>query len=263
MYSCVTFAISALFLTHNALAAPVISELTSGGSVVIVDKVSSHNTAGDDMTGIQVTVGFLNGPSQTASWAGGAFWGNTWSLTMDDTRSTTPNDNIYSTYGDPNNALGYAWWNFKYAASATDIVRSITIDGNVINSVGIAFDKINWPGSPAPIPPKSQNSANGFGFEFQGTPSNLVSDATALQITYQYNNAISLNNATPIFDLWEMLTISFGTQNDRYGLNSGSNLVFRADTDELIANPVPEPLSILLLGSGLLGLAGVRRIRRK
>lgn len=246
-------------LTHSASADPIVGGTPGGGININADQVSSHNTTGYDMNGILITVSFANGPSETKTWSGGAS-GTGWSLMMDDMKVSTFDDNLFSTYGNSGASSGFAWWNFTYSGS--DTVKSVTIDGNIVNSDGIAFDIVNWSGPPAPIPTKTANSANGYGFELQSQHTTVESNDPNLSITYQYNNALGFNSAPPVNDLWEVLTISFGGTTAA-GLTNGSQLVFRADTDEIMQDPVPEPATLILFCTGLFGLAGARRMRKK
>ena len=107
--------------------------------------LTGFQTDGSDMGGMQITVNFFNGTSQTATWvptgsiSGGAF-GSGWSLTQ--------SGNTFGSFNNP--------WNFTYAGSSS--VAALIIDAIPGNTV---FDIL--PDLTGPF--QTPGSADGWAFQ--------------------------------------------------------------------------------------------------
>jgi hypothetical protein len=75
-------------------------------------------------------------------------------------------------------------------------------------------------------------------------------------VAFTYADLVSLEGSNgAVGDLYRSLDIKFS------GTKSISSLKFQVDTDTAVASPVPVPPSLVLIGSGLLLLLGVRKRR--
>ncbi|MFZ5450222.1 MAG: hypothetical protein ACOZFS_16455 [Thermodesulfobacteriota bacterium] len=74
-----------------------------------------------------------------------------------------------------------------------------------------------------------------------------------------YMNLVALDGQAPQGDLYSTLDIQLGNGFGRLFSDSVYYELFTADTDRIVPVPTPVSSSLMLLGSGLLGLAGLGR----
>jgi hypothetical protein len=89
-------------------------------------------------------------------------------------------------------------------------------------------------------------------------------DTNALIATL-YNKTIGVNVASGGFSDWELISHTFaatGNYKIEFGVNNGLDNALASAVGVDAVTQTPEPASMILLGSGLLGLAS-RRLRRK
>lgn len=116
---------------------------------------------------------------------------------------------------------------------------------------------------------RTNNNDDDNGIEFFVTADTWDSGAPYLKpdsTDYFYYNSISKKDNTQI-SVWEQVSWSFTlTENANYRLwfgAYGNDNTLGGFVDSVSLNPVPEPTTMLLFGTGLIGLAGVVRRKKK
>ncbi|MBW2016862.1 MAG: PEP-CTERM sorting domain-containing protein [Deltaproteobacteria bacterium] len=190
-----------------------------------IDEVIDHQITGGEMDGLRVTVGFSDGSEASVLW----------SATGSDSGNAIGTGFILSQSGD---TYGKPWSLFNFSTSPNLNIQYLTLEGLYEGgSSNIVFDIIdlanNTPGSYY-----GRLEASGAGV------------STTEKVYYQ---------GTFYDDLYAKVTFDFCED----VLSPGETFSFLLDTDKVKMAPVPEPGTLLLMGSGLLSLAGIRRSRRK
>jgi hypothetical protein len=235
LFSFLALAAATISLANSVEAATITTD--NSGPYLETGMMAEWDTVGNDMSGMMITAYFSNGTSNSATWGLGAgAVGNGWSLTLDSYTKSTYTDTI---------ATG-ALWNLDVTNSNLALDK-IVINGAPGNTV---FDRINYP----IITPGSA-----FGWPIDWT--RWSGSATNTDFTATYSTPVKLGSLpAPLFDIYSTLTIDF--DNSHY-FSSSDVFKFYADTDNIVNSPVPEPISLFLFGTGLIGLAGTRMRRKK
>lgn len=216
--------LASLFLVSAASA--VVTVNFDAGTIQTTAGLTGFSTFGDMMDGITVMATYSNGTTETVLWADtGAGAGGAVGTNFSLTES------------------GDTFENNWILTSENSLVR-LAIDAGTGDTV---FDT-TFGGS--------------FGTEgsFLGSDFLLTSAGYNGDITATYFNAVALDGFAPVGDLFRNLDIVFGNP-------VNETLTYMADTDNLQfagdIQPVPEPGTMLLLGSGLIGLVAYSRRRMK
>lgn len=219
------------------------------GTLQDVTSVNDVVTSLGMVGGLQVTANFANGQSDILTWALPPA-SSPYASLLNFAGVAGSSAGGWSLMASGNTFAGL--WYFDGGNSA---ITSMTIKGS-----NIAFDRtLPNPGTTgsfqghdfAPDLGVAGSNIFKYGDGFTDDPAGW---------TATYSDAIGLNGASPLGDLYGGLTITFGT-----GGYSG-NFSFLQDTDTFVpgtttgggGTSVPEPSTLLLLGSGMVGLAATR-----
>ena len=224
------FLLAALIVCMLPVVSHSYSVVFDTGTTYNTQALTGFATTGAMMDGMSVTAYFVGGGSETLAWAdtgasSGGVSGTGWTLSQ--SGDTFSGDNWTLSAA---SALSRVYINAGPGDTVFDIASNGTTDFNAMTDNG------------------TPGSARGLNF---ATPYGGV-------LTAYYRNSVGVGGNPIVGDLFLVLDLQFSSF-------SGS-MIFSADTDNLLYAgdivPTPEPTTMLLLGFGLIGLAGARRFKK-
>ena len=218
------------FALTAAVAAPAGAATISyfeGGVATSIPGLTGFATTGAMMDGMQVTACFTVLGCQTRSWA---------DLAAPDSGGVSGTGWGLSMTGDSFSAP----WLFDFASDNLGQLVSLLLDGRAGLTV---FDR-TLPNQGTP------GSAQGLDW------TTTLNGGTLIDVTYR--DPTNIDGALAVGDLFQQVFVSFGQTGPRTDFSFSQD----TDNDSRATGKVPEPSTLLLLGIGLLGVAGLRYRRR-
>jgi hypothetical protein len=230
MKKIVNIAVLLLLLSSCSVFADTV--IFAPGTTNQTTALTGFSTTGSMMDGMSITAYFSGGSSQTATWATtgvgeGSAVGTGWSL------------------AESGDTFGGLWT----LNTGTNTMTRLLIDAGPGDTV---FDT-------TAIGDIAGTDGSARGWSFERTSANPGLDVTATYLDY-----VALTGFAPVGDLFRYLDLSFQQATGAAGFSGIMEYI--SDTDNLKfagdLRPVPEPATILLLGAGIVGLIGFRRIKK-
>lgn len=211
----------------------------NGGMNYNTAALTGYQTFGDNMLGMVVTA-TIRGPQGELS-ALSAVWG-----VVDAGYGVEFGDNLFVWLNPGVDTFGGDWHvTYRSPATAAFTVASLAFNGGPGKTV---FDRTNPSfGTDGSYQGRDMTGFSGYGGD----------------ILVQYLNPVGVAGLAPVGDIYRNVLFNFQTNG---GLGTG-DYTFQMDadnatTDIIPDNPVPEPTTMVLFGSGLLGLVRAARKRR-
>ena len=262
----VALACCALAAAAPAQAAITTSISTNTGTPFNVGSIATFEPTGENMAGMQVTVTFADGFTESQTWvagavgsksgsAGGTSAAHGWSLTEQ------------PGIGFAGDTFGGKWsltvGRFNTSASPVKEVLLYGPSGNTLFDLKDPTEPLLTPG--IGVKEFTPGSERGWSFETFNTTGFPAS--YNLHIGASYENAVQVAGQPAQDDLYTTLRLSFSGDQPAAGLNRGYTLVFFQDTDLAGGTPtqlsvVPEPSSLIMF-AGLAVIGGWQLRRRQ
>jgi len=259
-----TFFIAPIIVFANSILAPTFDDISSApisSDWMVVPFIANWSTNSQKMNGMKITATFATGGSETLIWgedaSTGGVSGNGWDLFMaNPTGSTFSNGFTLDTTSREilsllmEGASGGTLFDVDPHADPSSSSTLGSQDGVPImeSFVDLFNRQITNTDPAAPVDTMNRNTV-----WFEG-----------IDIQADYYTPVSLSGATPVWDLYSNLLLTFSGNSlttGATGFTRDNSLTFIQDTDN-VGTPVPEPITVVLFGVGLISLIAGRRIRK-
>ena len=260
LFALAVCASSAAVPLHAAITTSISS---STGTVFGVDNIATFEPTGEDMAGMQVTVTFADGFTETQSWMAGPVGSKSGSA------SGTTAAHGWSLAEQPGMTLAGDTFGGKWSLTVSQQNTSLAplTEVRLFGTPGHTVFDLKDPNE-APLTPGmgtlafTPGSERGWTFELFN---DSIFSAVNLTVHASYEHAVQVASNPVERDVYTTLLLKFSGDTPNRGLDKGYTLVFFQDTDLAVIppnHPVPEPSSLVVF-AGLAAIGGWRVRRRQ